>query len=483
MRILWSCAYLRGHRTVRTAYLRLSYLVCFSWLNLPLPIITLRNAPVLKRIRLPVPGLLFTLAAVLFIVAVLVPLPNAFESLEDFLPLHTFAETFAVVVACLIFSVGWHAYSRERAGNVIIIACAFLGVALLDFAHTLSYKGMPDFVTPAGVQKGIFFWLAGRLQGTIALLVVSLRPWQPFDQPGSRYGLLAGSLTITALCYWLGLYHLDWLPPTFEEGRGLTAYKIYAEYLIVGLLGITAAALLPRIRETREFDAPMLMMAVCMTMLSELCFTLYAHVSDIFNVLGHVYKVLAYGMLYQAVFVQSVRQPYVRLGEYATEIKRTHAALEQQSERLRAAQTIAHLGSWEWDIAGGQEIWSDELYQTYGYAVGAIEPSHDLVLSLLHPEDSTRIRQALESALITGQLYEETYRILRADGAVRHLYALGEVRRSGGRPQKMFGTILDITERKLVEQALSESEQKLALHIAEQQRETACALPPAAIDQ
>ncbi|HEY0846479.1 MAG TPA: MASE3 domain-containing protein, partial [Noviherbaspirillum sp.] len=83
---------------------------------------------------------------------------------------HTFLETFAIVVAMLLFGVVWHAYSRQHAGNMVILGCAFLAVGLLDFAHVLSYRGMPDFVTPTSPHKAITFWLVARFVAATTLL-------------------------------------------------------------------------------------------------------------------------------------------------------------------------------------------------------------------------------------------------------------------------------------------------------------------------
>ena len=76
--------------------------------------------------------------------------------------LHTLIESSAVAIAILVFAVTWHAYRPERPANLVVLACGFLAVGLLDFVHALSYKGMPDFVTPASPEKAIYFWLAAR---------------------------------------------------------------------------------------------------------------------------------------------------------------------------------------------------------------------------------------------------------------------------------------------------------------------------------
>ena len=227
--------------------------------------------------------------------------------------IHTAAETFSIVVAILIFGVSWNSYGNDRPGNIMIMGCAFLAAGLIDFAHTLSFAGMPDFVTPAGPEKAINFWLAARLLTALTLLVVALRPWRPLVNINTRFTLLFASLAVTALVYWSGLFLSDLWPRTFIQGQGLTHFKIGAEYLISALL-LIAATRFYRISKLREFDgAEWLFAAAIITILSELSFTLYAHVTDLFNFLGHVYKIVAFFCIYRAVFVASVRDPFLHL--------------------------------------------------------------------------------------------------------------------------------------------------------------------------
>ncbi len=230
---------------------------------------------------------------------------------------HQLVETSSIVIAMLVFGVVWNAYSKERPGNILILACALLAVGLIDFAHLLSFRGMPDFITPSGPEKGLNFWLSARFIAALALLTVALRPWKPLASPFSRYKLLAGSLAVTALVYWLGLYHEQAWPNTYIEGQGLTTFKIAAEYVIIAIL-LAAAVLFyldARRPHPKPFDAPSLFAAAAITILSELSFTLYSDVTDVMNLLGHLYKIMADLFIYHAVFVASVREPFERLRE------------------------------------------------------------------------------------------------------------------------------------------------------------------------
>jgi hypothetical protein len=183
--------------------------------------------------------------AVLFLFVWWLPTPPALRGIAHFLPMHMAMETFAIVVAMLIFGITWNAYRQERAGNAVLLACAMLAVGLIDFAHMLSYRGMPDFVTPGGPEKAINFWLAARLLAALALLGMATLPRFSVSSPRAYRGLIAAALLLTALVYWLGLFHAESLPATFIEGRGLTPFKIAVEWLVHRPVDGFRRALLP----------------------------------------------------------------------------------------------------------------------------------------------------------------------------------------------------------------------------------------------
>jgi hypothetical protein len=142
-----------------------------------------RSTPV-SRIR---HGLLAAAIAVLLLLW-LVPEYYELRHRGDYFPvaLHTIMESFSIVVSIMVFAVAWHAYRPAQPSNIIVLACGFLAVALLDFGHMMSYRGMPDFVTPASPQKAIAFWLCARLATAATMLAVAFRPWWRFERPQDR---------------------------------------------------------------------------------------------------------------------------------------------------------------------------------------------------------------------------------------------------------------------------------------------------------
>lgn len=254
------------------------------------------------------------------------PLPGA-RGIAGYLPLHTLLETVAVVIAMLVFAVGWNAYRRGLPGNILLLACAFFGIGVLDFTHTLSFAGMPDFVTPSGTDKAIQFWLAARTLAAITLFIVAVTPWRPLASATSRYVLLGAVLILIGCLHWLFLFHADLLPRTFIPGRGLTPFKINYEYALIALNLVTAFVLWMRMRKPLPFNAAGLFGAVCTMALSEFSFTLYADVTDIYSLLGHVYKVVSYLFIYRAIFVATIERPYSLLKESQNHLQATLNAL------------------------------------------------------------------------------------------------------------------------------------------------------------
>ena len=242
--------------------------------------------------------------------------------------MHTVAELIAVAVALMVFAVCWHTDAAERSGSAMLIGCGFLAVGLIDLAHLLSYRGMPDFVTPAHPEKAINFWLAARYLAAATLLAVAWRDWPPLQGRGRRHAMLGAAITLPLLVAWLQLYHPGLWPRTFVDGQGLTVFKIGAEYLLIALMGLAALGFHRRAGQARRYDAPDLRTAALITILGELCFTLYSNVNDVFQLLGHAYKIVAYLYIYRAVFVVGVREPYERLRVEMAERRQAEQRIE-----------------------------------------------------------------------------------------------------------------------------------------------------------
>ncbi|MBS0437554.1 MAG: EAL domain-containing protein [Proteobacteria bacterium] len=296
-------------------------------------------APAEPGARLPA-GLVAGLT-LLFLVVWLLPPLHFLQHDSSIFPvwMHTLAEMAAVAVALLVFAICWHSQAGARTGNAVLIGCGFLAVGLIDTAHLLSYLGMPDFVTPSQPEKAINFWLAARYVAAATLLAVAWRDWPLPARRGGRLALLAAALALPLGVIALQLFTPAAWPRTFVDGQGLTAFKVGAEYGLIALMSLAAWGFQRRVARERDYDALDLRTAAVVTILGELCFTLYSNVNDVFQLLGHVYKIVAYLYIYRAVFVVGVRRPYERLRVEIDE--RRHA--EQRIEFLAFHDPLTEL--------------------------------------------------------------------------------------------------------------------------------------------
>jgi PAS domain S-box-containing protein len=144
-----------------------------------------------------------------------------------------------------------------------------------------------------------------------------------------------------------------------------------------------------------------------------------------------------------------------------TRRKRVEVALRESEQRLRLATQTGKLGVWDWDIVTNQISWSDSLYAIHGVRPDQFDGTVERFAALIHPEDQGLVSEAIQRALDQDVPYEIEFRAVRPDGAVLWLFTSAAVLRDGGRPVRMLGATMDISERKRTEEALRQSEGKL----------------------
>ncbi|MBS1780856.1 MAG: PAS domain-containing protein [Bacteroidetes bacterium] len=162
------------------------------------------------------------------------------------------------------------------------------------------------------------------------------------------------------------------------------------------------------------------------------------------------------------VYYREVKEPepmHLTIIERSVEILRiilenrqNAALLNEMSMLMVQGQELANLGNWQWDIVNNIVVWSDVLYHIYGLDKKSFKATFEGYLELLHPEDRQRVYNDISTVLQTGRdiVFEE--RILRPTGELRNLRSWGRlIRDESGKPIKMIGACLDITESKKTE--------------------------------
>jgi PAS domain S-box-containing protein len=138
-----------------------------------------------------------------------------------------------------------------------------------------------------------------------------------------------------------------------------------------------------------------------------------------------------------------------------TERRRAAQELAKRESQLSDAQRVAHIGSWEWNIAANTISWSDELYRIHGFELDEFDASFEAFMECIHPDDRELVDGIIKKAFRDGEPFEYYHRCVRPNGEVRALHAHGHVELGeDGRPVRMFGTCQDVTEMKRMEEPL-----------------------------
>ena len=142
--------------------------------------------------------------------------------------------------------------------------------------------------------------------------------------------------------------------------------------------------------------------------------------------------------------------------EFIAERKDVEESLRRKEMELKEAQRLAGVGSWQWDTDTDTVVWSEELYRIAGRDPSLPAVSYRDHAQLYMPESWDRLQGAVETALLTGAPYELVMEMVRADGTHRWVMGRGEAQRDAtGRIAGLRGTVQDITQRTLADQALS----------------------------
>lgn len=136
--------------------------------------------------------------------------------------------------------------------------------------------------------------------------------------------------------------------------------------------------------------------------------------------------------------------------------------LKQSEEKLKHAQYLAHIGSWEWDIASNSIEWSDELYRIYGMTRDDFEANYENYLQCIHPDDRAYVNDIIQKAYQDHQPFDFFHRLILPTGEERTLHARGGVfLNNEGNISRMSGTAQDVTEHKITEKKLHQYNKEL----------------------
>lgn len=271
------------------------------------------------------------------------------------------------------------------------------------------------------------------------------------DQPGCQAGVLEGVLAWTGLL----LVTLLMFPPA-----GNSSQMIRPEFAFPFILWLALR------RDRRESLWAALMFASLLVFGTALLNAgpfIGPEGVDPVDLWTHVFTIGAMNLLVMAMRSESARA-FAKLDEKTNQLSGVVADLVQSEANLNDAQRLAKTGNWVLDIETYSLTWSDAVFRIFEVDRERFTPSYEAFLETIHPEDREAVNAAYSQSLATRTPYSVDHRLLMPDGRIKYVHEQCETFfAESGKPIRSLGTVQDITERKLAEQALRLSEQRYRL--------------------
>jgi PAS domain S-box-containing protein len=171
-----------------------------------------------------------------------------------------------------------------------------------------------------------------------------------------------------------------------------------------------------------------------------------------------------------AMYCREPRSPSPRDKENIEQISHLAGVAIQRKlgeEKLRLseaysaeAQSLSHTGSWHWNVSTGEVSWSQEYCAIFGFDFETDQPSYQLFIERVHPEDRPKVEQVLWADAREKRNFDGEYRLLLPCGSIKYLHSLGKCSVSQSGDVEYIGAVVDITEHKRAEQELRDSEER-----------------------
>lgn len=230
----------------------------------------------------------------------------------SFVLFHTMAELFAIVIAILMAVVAWQMYPFSRNNFLMFLGAGYFWVGILDLVHAMSYKGMaimPNNSETMSTQ----FWIATRYLESLVLLAA---PWF-LTHTLHRRRIFSFFAVIATLIIYLVLY-TDVFPVTYIPGKGLTTFKVVSEYIIIAILLVAIIYLKKSEKYLDKNIVTVMIVSIALTMGAELAFTFYIDVYGFSNLVGHIFKLFSYWLIFMAMVKTTLKDPFRVMSRTAT---------------------------------------------------------------------------------------------------------------------------------------------------------------------
>ncbi|MDP3334404.1 MAG: PAS domain S-box protein [Methylococcaceae bacterium] len=154
-----------------------------------------------------------------------------------------------------------------------------------------------------------------------------------------------------------------------------------------------------------------------------------------------------------------------------TALKQVEQSLREGEERLRLAQSSAHVGIWDWDLSSGAVTWTAELEEIYGYPKGSFPGTYSAFSDRVYPNDLAEVERLRDEAVNAHQAFDFDFRVQLPSGITRWVSCKGgAIYNDTGKAIRVFGVNIDITKAKVAEQLLRQQSEEIAQRNEELER-------------
>ncbi len=252
----------------------------------------------------------------------------------NFLIFHTLAELFTIVISFIMFAVAWATYGHSKNLVLLFLACGYLWIGSLDLIHMLVYKGM-GLLDYGASNTSVQYWLGARYSEALLLLAAPILAPKSYNKYYlvSVFGIVA--LSINMLIYW------DVFPVGFIDGVGLTPFKIYSEYTIDAILFIALFSIFKFGHSLSQEEKVLIATSIILTMIAELAFTFYVDVYGAANLIGHIFKLYSFWIIFHSIILSNLKAPYEELHKSKEMLSR--ALFDAERANLAKSEFLASM--------------------------------------------------------------------------------------------------------------------------------------------
>lgn len=230
---------------------------------------------------------------------------------DNYVAIHLLLEIFIIVVCMAISIQVWLISKFTLINKDIYIGALFLFLAIIEIAHTISYKGMPFFITISSPYEATWFYLIERVFLSIGLLAIMVWKVKKYSEK-ARWISYSTAIIIAAISIFIVYSPYQILPPLIIEGVGTTLLKNVLQYTALTVQVILIIYLLRHFKIAPRRSI-LFVTASIYLIVSDVLFTAYKDVYDINNFLGHIFQLFAFIVLFRAIYYSAVEYPYKRM--------------------------------------------------------------------------------------------------------------------------------------------------------------------------